>query len=71
MLFRSSFLNVAFRCRSVSGQARVNDDESTAVGWFPLDGLPELSGRHLGLIELALAADGVPVFERPGGSGVA
>ncbi|MBO0896376.1 MULTISPECIES: NUDIX hydrolase [Arthrobacter] len=59
-----TFLNVGFRCRYVSGQARVNDDESTDVGWFDLDNLPELSERHLMLLDLALEADGVPAFER-------
>lgn len=61
---RCSFLNVAFRCRSVSGQARVNDDESTDVGWFALDELPPLSERHTLLLKLALQADGVPAFIR-------
>ncbi len=59
-----SFMNVGFRCRYVSGQARVNDDESTDVGWFALDNLPELSERHRMLLDLALKADGVPAFER-------
>jgi 8-oxo-dGTP pyrophosphatase MutT (NUDIX family) len=36
------FLDIVFRCRHVSGEARVNDDESLAVAWFALDGLPEL-----------------------------
>ncbi|MET4058982.1 ADP-ribose pyrophosphatase YjhB (NUDIX family) [Arthrobacter sp. UYP6] len=59
-----SFLNVAFSCRYVSGQERVNDDESIDVGWFALDRLPVLSERHTLLLNLALAADGVPSFER-------
>ena len=59
-----SFLNVGFRCRYVGGQARVNDDESTDVGWFGLDHLPPLSERHRLLLKLALEADGVPCFER-------
>ncbi|MCQ1954325.1 NUDIX domain-containing protein [Arthrobacter sp. zg-Y238] len=59
-----SFLNLAFSCRYVSGEARVNDDESTEVGWYRLDALPPLSERHRMLIDLALTADGVPVFER-------
>ena len=41
------FLDVVFRCRYVSGTARVNDDESLEVGWFSLDGLPELMPGHL------------------------
>ena len=48
------FLDVAFRCRHVSGEPRVNDDESLAVGWFSLDELPELMPGHLASIHLAL-----------------
>lgn len=58
-----SFLNLTFRCRYIDGAARVNDDESLAVGWFGLDELPGLSDRHTRLLELALTANGVPVFE--------
>lgn len=61
---RCSFLNVGFRCRYLSGEARVNDDESTDVGWFAPDNLPELSERHRWLLDLALKADGVPAFDR-------
>lgn len=46
---RCEYLNLGFRCRLVGGTARVNDDESVAVGWFPLDGLPELD-RHARLV---------------------
>ncbi len=35
------YLNVWFRCRPVSGEPRVNDDESTEVGWFDPDSMPE------------------------------
>src|SRR5262245_7916347 len=31
------FVDLAFRCRAVGGEARVNDDESLNVGWFALD----------------------------------
>lgn len=37
---RCRFMNLAFRCRQVGGTARVNDDESVEVGWFPPDALP-------------------------------
>ncbi|MHA7155944.1 NUDIX hydrolase [Arthrobacter sp. TMN-50] len=59
-----TFLNTDFSCRYVAGVAGVNDDESTDVGWFALDQLPELNDRHRQLIESALAADGVPHFVR-------
>ncbi|WP_443110945.1 NUDIX hydrolase, partial [Arthrobacter sp. CAL618] len=59
-----TFLTTDFSCRYVSGEALVNDDESTDVGWFPLDQLPELNERHRQLVEAALTADGVPHFIR-------
>ena len=43
---QARFLDVAFRCRAVSGTARVNDDESVDVGWFALDSLPDIPPRH-------------------------
>lgn len=39
---RSQYLDHTFRCRYVRGEPRVADDESTDVGWFPLDALPEM-----------------------------
>ena len=54
------FLNLCFVCRPVSPEsaagARVNDDESLAVGWFELDALPD--GMHpdaVRCLELAFA----------------
>ena len=38
---RTQYLDLTFLCRAVGGQARVSDDESTAVGWFELGALPE------------------------------
>jgi 8-oxo-dGTP pyrophosphatase MutT (NUDIX family) len=37
------YVDIAFRCRAVGGEARVNDDESLSVGWFAVDDLPPLS----------------------------
>lgn len=34
------FLDHGYAARWVSGEARVGDDESTHVGWFPVDRLP-------------------------------
>ncbi|MFD7921988.1 NUDIX domain-containing protein [Streptomyces sp. NPDC059740] len=47
------FMDVTLRCRAVSGQARVNDDEALAVGWFALDALPELEDFALERIRRA------------------
>ncbi|MFJ9037373.1 NUDIX hydrolase [Streptomyces sp. NPDC102406] len=40
-----AFMDTTFRCRATGGEARVNDDESLEVAWFPLDALPPL-GEH-------------------------
>jgi 8-oxo-dGTP pyrophosphatase MutT (NUDIX family) len=42
---RVRYLEIAFRCRPVGGEARVNDDESLEVGWFHPDALPEGLGE--------------------------
>ncbi|MFJ7129007.1 NUDIX hydrolase [Streptomyces sp. NPDC098101] len=49
------FMDVTFRCRAVGGEARVNDEESTEVGWFAVDDLPEMKRFSLLRIEKALA----------------
>ncbi|CAN5476384.1 hypothetical protein BH09ACT12_BH09ACT12_29410 [soil metagenome] len=36
-------LDHTFRCRYDSGEARVDDDESTEVGWFSLGALPPMA----------------------------
>jgi ADP-ribose pyrophosphatase YjhB (NUDIX family) len=53
---RCQFVSMCFRCRYVSGDAQVGDEESTAVDWFPINDLPpDLSAIHLRRIECALA----------------
>ncbi|WP_030878809.1 NUDIX domain-containing protein [Streptomyces sp. NRRL S-1868] len=40
------YMDITFRCRATAlaaAEARVNDDESLDVGWFPVDALPQLS----------------------------
>jgi ADP-ribose pyrophosphatase YjhB (NUDIX family) len=56
------FLDLCFRCRPLSGDARVNDDESLEVAWFPLSALPPLSDRERTCIAQALSPDPMPVF---------
>lgn len=48
------FMDVTFRCRAVGGEARVNDEESTDVGWFEVDDLPEMKRFSHFRIEQAL-----------------
>jgi ADP-ribose pyrophosphatase YjhB (NUDIX family)/GNAT superfamily N-acetyltransferase len=61
---RAQYLDLCFTARHVSGEARVNDDESTEVGWFALDALPDdLMERSRTRLERALAQDGSAWFE--------
>jgi len=49
------FVSMCFRCRYVSGEAQVGDEESTEVAWFPADELPaELSEIQKRRIRCAL-----------------
>ena len=38
---RCQFVAMCFRCRYVSGEAQVGDEESTEVAWFAADELPD------------------------------
>lgn len=62
---RCQFVALTFRCRYVGGEARVNDEESTAVRWLPADAPPddldEVQRRRLAA---ALASDSACVFDR-------
>jgi hypothetical protein len=67
---RAQYLDLTFLCRATGGEAHVADDESTEVGWFAPDALPEplaASSRHR--LERALAfraaPDRAPWFVRP------
>jgi 8-oxo-dGTP pyrophosphatase MutT (NUDIX family) len=52
----TSFVDHFFRCRPISGTAHVGDDESTAVGWFDPDDLPQPGSSMTGAL-LAAAAE--------------
>ena len=60
---RAQYLDLCFIARHVSGDARVNDDESVEVGWFAPDALPDLPGRSRLRLERALAFEGSAWFE--------
>jgi len=53
----TAFMDVVFLCRPTGGAARVNDDESVDVRWFPIGELPELPERQQVLVKRYL--DGV------------
>ncbi|HEY8590166.1 MAG TPA: NUDIX domain-containing protein [Naasia sp.] len=54
---RTQYTDLTFRCRYVSGDAVVGDDESLEVAWFPIDALPELDAGSLRRVHRALSAD--------------
>jgi 8-oxo-dGTP pyrophosphatase MutT (NUDIX family)/GNAT superfamily N-acetyltransferase len=60
---RAQYLDLCFLCRYVSGEARVNDDESLEVRWFPPDALPPMPERSRVRLERALAHEGATWFE--------
>lgn len=51
------FMSMTFRCRYVSGDGAVGDDESLAVAWFDTAALPPLEPKELRRIDDALADD--------------
>lgn len=61
---RCRFISMTFRCRYVSGEAGVGDEESTAVDWFALGALPaDLTALGHRRIEAALPVSGDCVFD--------
>jgi 8-oxo-dGTP diphosphatase len=63
---RCEFFHVWFRCRAAGGEAQVNDDESTAVGWFADDALPDLD--EWAMLRIGTAAAGGPAWFAPPGA---
>ena len=55
---------MAYRCEVTGGEARVNDDESLDVRYFPIDQLPEMRADHRRNIEVALRDEPAAVFLR-------
>ncbi|MCJ8504527.1 NUDIX domain-containing protein [Kocuria flava] len=55
---RCQFLDHTFRCRWVSGQARVADDESLEVGWYDPQDTPPLPPHQRARLEAALSFTG-------------
>ena len=60
---RCQYVSMTFLCRYRSGAARVADDESTEVGWFSVDELPEsLTDRDRYRVQVALSDQPACVF---------
>ncbi|MFI6849243.1 NUDIX domain-containing protein [Kitasatospora sp. NBC_00085] len=62
----SQYLVHVFRCRPVGGEARVNDDEALAVGWFDLDDLPPMIDEEHQCLRQARESRGGTFFEWEG-----
>jgi ADP-ribose pyrophosphatase YjhB (NUDIX family) len=65
----AQYVDITFRCRAVGGEARINDDESLAVGWFARDALPPLSALSHRRISRALDGPAAAWFV-PSGDGL-
>ncbi|MFI7488462.1 NUDIX hydrolase [Micromonospora echinaurantiaca] len=63
---RCEYLNLGFHCRLLGGTARVNDDESLAVRWFPMDALPTLDAHARTVVAHALADKSAAWYLPPG-----
>ncbi|MEH0938124.1 NUDIX hydrolase [Micromonospora psammae] len=60
------YLNIWFRCQPVGGTARPDGDESTEVGWFAPDDLPELDDWARLRIDTTVRADAPTWHAQPG-----
>jgi 8-oxo-dGTP pyrophosphatase MutT (NUDIX family) len=54
----AQYLDHTFKCRYVGGEAHVADDESEAVGWFPVTNLPAMTPEVTERIITALHHEG-------------
>lgn len=61
---RCRFITSVFRCRYLSGEARVGDEESTEVWWFPVDDLPGLDAVQQARLRHGLSDEERCHFER-------
>ena len=52
---RAQYLEHTFRCRWVSGEGAVGDDENHEVRWWPTDALPDMPERFATRVYVALA----------------
>ncbi len=55
---QAQYVDLTFRCHYRSGEARVADDESTDVRWFPAHALPSMSAHVRERVDTALTHAG-------------
>jgi predicted RNase H-like nuclease/ADP-ribose pyrophosphatase YjhB (NUDIX family) len=68
---RAAYLDLTFACTWLEGEARVADDESTDVRWWPLDHLPPMSEPMRRRIEAATSDEREARFVAPPGQELA
>ncbi|WP_431868464.1 NUDIX hydrolase [Nocardiopsis eucommiae] len=61
---RVQFLDLAFRCRPVGGEPRIDGDESLDVDWFTESETPPMAERVLERIRWARRDEGEPYYVR-------
>jgi ADP-ribose pyrophosphatase YjhB (NUDIX family) len=61
---RAVYLDIAFACTWLSGEAYVADDESVEVRWWPVDGLPAMADEMEQRIASALSDEVAARFRR-------
>lgn len=54
---RAAYPDQCFACTWLSGEARVGDDDSIAVLWWPLHDLPPMKAALLARIEAAVSGE--------------
>lgn len=54
---RAVYLDLAFACTWVSGEARVADDENLEVAWWPLSALPPMDADHRERVDAATSGE--------------
>lgn len=59
---RAQYLDVVFECRYLAGEARVNDDENTEVGWFADADRPRLPPKHQRAVDWARSGEAAARF---------
>ncbi len=64
---RAAYLDLTFACTWLEGEARVADDESTEVRWWPLSALPPMTETMVTRIRSALSGEREARFVAPPG----
>lgn len=54
---RAVYLDLAFACAWVCGEAAVGDDENLEVGWWPLAALPPMDADHCERVDAATSGE--------------